>query len=123
MKTIYLIAPLLLAGARDNLISDLRAVVATKGKANKAKSLIKASNAHKRQGTRMIKAKSKGNNSVQQNDMSWSKRIRGREARTQINVNTRALDLIPKTKPEINPSKVGDNANCERSLLTISNHV
>ena len=88
-----------------------------------AKSVMNASKLHKRQGTRTIKAKSKGNNSVQQNAISWSNRIRGREARTQINVNTRALDLIPKTKPEINPSNAGDNVNDERSLLTISNHV
>ena len=46
-----------------------------------------------------------------------------RHVRTQINVNTKIEDLIPKTKPEINPAKAGDNANRERSLLTISNHV
>jgi hypothetical protein len=76
------------------------------GKANKAKSLIKASNAPKTQGTRIIKANRRGNNSVQQKLMSWSKRTRGREALTQINVNTKAPDLIPKTKPGINPSVI-----------------
>lgn len=73
------------------------------GENNKEKSLIKASKLLSIQGTKTIKAKSKGNNSVQQNDISWSNRIRGREARIQMNMNTKIEVLIPKTRPGINP--------------------
>lgn len=86
-------------------------LVANKGKANKLKpSTTKASKLKSRQGTKTIKAKSKGNNTVQQKLISWSNRIRGSEARTQIKVNTKRLDLIPRISPEINPSAPGDKA-------------
>ena len=62
------------------------------------------------QGTNTIKANNKGNRTVQQKLMSWSKRIRGRLARTQINVKTNRADLIPRTSPEINPSAPGNKA-------------
>ena len=39
------------------------------------------------QGTNTIKAIIIGKSTVQQNDISWSKRILGRDALTQINVN------------------------------------
>lgn len=46
-----------------------------------------------------------GNNTVQQNDINWSKRILGKLALAQINVKIIILDLIPsiklETKPEI----------------------
>jgi hypothetical protein len=51
------------------------------------------------QGIKMIKAKTNGNKTVQQKDISWSKRIRGKAALTQIKMKTiRAL-----FNPIINP--------------------
>jgi hypothetical protein len=86
----------------DFLMSDI--LVANKGKYNKlTPSTTKASKLNKMQGTNTIKAKSKGRRTVQQKLMSWSNRILGKEARTQINVKTKALDFIPKIRPEINP--------------------
>jgi hypothetical protein len=85
--------------------------VANKGKDNKLRpSTTKASKEYKRQGTKTINANNKGNRTVQQNCMSWSKRIRGRLARTHIKVNTKRADLIPRTSPEINPSAPGNKA-------------
>jgi hypothetical protein len=79
-------------------------LVANRGKANKLKpSTTKASKLKSKQGTVTIKAKSKGNNTVQQKLMSWSNRILGSEARTHIKVKTKALDFIPKIRPEISP--------------------
>lgn len=93
-------------------------------KANKKKSLTNPSKLHKTHGTKAIKANNKGKMSVQQTDISLSKRIRGKEARIHTNVNTKMEDLIPKIKPEINPSKPGDNEKDELSLwLTISNPI
>ena len=54
-----------------------------------------------------MKAKTTGNNTVQQNVINWSKRILGNDALTQIKVNIIIELLIPKVKPEINPSKAG----------------
>lgn len=85
--------------------------MAKKGKANKLNpSTTKASKLKSRQGTKTIKAKSKGNRTVQQKLMSWSNRILGRLARTQIKVKTKALDFTPKIRPEISPSAPGDKA-------------
>ena len=41
-----------------------------------------------------------GNNTVQQNDINWSKRILGKLALAQINVKIIILDLIPSIKLE-----------------------
>jgi hypothetical protein len=46
------------------------------------------SKTYKVQGNKTIKANNKGNNTVQQNDINWSKRILGNEALTHININT-----------------------------------
>jgi len=54
---------------------------------------------YKRQGTKIIKAKTTGNKTVQQKDISWSKRILGKEALTHINTNIIIELLIPKFKP------------------------
>ena len=43
-----------------------------------------------------------GNNTVQQKDINWSKRILGKLALTQIKVKTISDVLVPKIKPEIN---------------------
>ena len=45
-------------------------------------------NIYNKQGINIIKANKIGNNTVQQNDINWSKRILGNEALTQININT-----------------------------------
>lgn len=55
------------------------------------------------QGYSIIKAITKGNNIVQQNDINWSYLILGKEALAQININTIMQDfklkLIPLNKP------------------------
>jgi hypothetical protein len=52
-----------------------------------------------------MNAKINGNNSVQQKDINWSYLIRGKLARTHININTMIQVLNPKTTPDIKPSK------------------
>ena len=42
-----------------------------------------------------MKANTKGNRTVQQYDINWSKRILGNEALTQINTNIMISVLIP----------------------------
>jgi hypothetical protein len=51
------------------------------------------------QGTSITKAITIGNKTVQQKDINWSKRILGKEARTQMKTNIRAQDLNPKERP------------------------
>ena len=51
------------------------------------------------QGTNIIKAIIKGNSTVQQNDINWSKRILGKEALAQINIKIITELLNPKHKP------------------------
>lgn len=41
-----------------------------------------------------------GNSTVQQTDINWSKRILGKEALTQININIKILVFIAKFKGE-----------------------
>ena len=53
-------------------------------------------NIYNKQGINIIKANKIGNNTVQQNDINWSKRILGNEALTQININTIIELFIPK---------------------------
>ncbi len=57
------------------------------------------------QGIKIIKAKTIGNNTVQQKDINWSKRILGKEALTQIKVNTKIELFIPKGKRYNTPFK------------------
>lgn len=52
---------------------------------------------YKIQGIKIIKAITTGNKTVQQNDISWSKRIRGNEALAQINTNINIQALNPIT--------------------------
>ena len=56
------------------------------------------------QGTTTIKAITTGNRIVQENDISWSKRILGKDALTHIKTNTIIHDLTPKVKPDTIPS-------------------
>lgn len=54
---------------------------------------------YKIQGTIITKAITNGNSTVQQKDISWSKRIRGKDALAQINTNIIIHDFRPKAKP------------------------
>jgi len=59
------------------------------------------------QGTNITKAITIGNNTVQQNDINWSKRILGNEALVQIKIKIIIHDFIPKVKAYNNPSIKG----------------
>ena len=50
-------------------------------------------------GIKITNAITIGNNTVQQKDISWSKRILGNEALAQMNMNIIIQDFIPKAKP------------------------
>ena len=52
-----------------------------------------------KQGINTIKAITIGSNTVQEKDISWSKRILGKEALTQIKINIIRQDLIPIVSP------------------------
>ena len=54
-----------------------------------------------------MKANTIGNNTVQQNDINWSKRILGKEALTQMKINIIIELFNPKLKPYNNPSIIG----------------
>jgi hypothetical protein len=49
-----------------------------------------------KQGINTINANKIGNNTVQQKDINWSKRILGNEALTHININIIIELFIPK---------------------------
>jgi hypothetical protein len=53
-------------------------------------------NIYNKQGINIIKANKTGNNTVQQKDINWSNLILGKEALTQININTIIELFIPK---------------------------
>ncbi len=56
----------------------------------------KIPNTYKIQGTNIIKANKIGNNTVQQKDINWSKRILGNEALTHMKIKTIIELLTPK---------------------------
>ena len=60
-------------------------------------------NPYKIQGIITIKAIIKGNKTIQQKDISWSKRILGKEALAHINMNTIIQVFIPKLTPQTAP--------------------
>lgn len=62
---------------------------------------------YKIQGTNIIKAITRGNNIVQQNDISWSKRILGKEALAHIKTKIIIQALSPRVKPDSIPSIKG----------------
>jgi len=65
---------------------------------------------YNRHGIKMIKAIIIGNRTVQQKDISWSKRILGKDALVHIKINIIIQDLRPKVNPYNNPSiKVSEN--------------
>ena len=51
------------------------------------------------QGTKITNAITIGNNTVQQKDINWSKRILGKDALAHINTNIIIQDLTPNVKP------------------------
>ena len=59
-----------------------------------------------KQGIIITNAIIRGNNTVQQKDINWSKRILGKEALTHIKVNIRIHVLKPKLKPLIKPKTI-----------------
>jgi len=61
-------------------------------------------NMNNRQGINTINANKIGNNTVQQKDINWSKRILGNEALTHININIIIELFIPKVILCKNPS-------------------
>ena len=61
-------------------------------------------NIYNNEGINTINANSKGNKTVQQNDINWSNLILGKEARHHININTIVLLFIPNITPEYTPS-------------------
>ena len=57
----------------------------------------------------MINAITSGNNIVQQNDISWSKRILGKEALAHIKTKIIIQVLSPRLKPSCIPSIKGSD--------------
>lgn len=66
---------------------------------------------YNRQGNKTMKAITKGNKIVQQNDINWSYRTLGNEALAQINENIIMQDFNPKIKPNSIPSIKGLDIN------------
>jgi hypothetical protein len=77
---------------------------------------------YNKDGINIINANKIGNNTVQQNDINWSKRILGKDALTQININTIIELFIPKVTPDNSPSTeelVNNSLNAKYSDDTI----
>ena len=77
---------------------------------------------YNKDGINIINANKIGNNTVQQNDINWSKRILGNDALTQMKINTIIELFIPKVKPDNNPSTeelVNNSLNAKYSDDTI----
>ena len=53
-------------------------------------------NEYNKEGIKIINPNKIGNNTVQQKDINWSKRILGKDALTHININTIIELFIPK---------------------------
>lgn len=70
---------------------------------------------YNKQGISTIKANNIGNKTVQQNDINWSKRILGKDALTQINMNTIIELFIPKIKLDSKPFNE-EPVNCSLTL-------
>jgi len=64
---------------------------------------------YKIHGTSIIKAITRGNKIVQQKDINWSKRIRGKDALAQIKIKIIIQDFTPNIIPLNIPSKKGSN--------------
>lgn len=68
-------------------------------------------------GINTINAITIGNNIVQENNISWSKRILGKDALTQIKIKIMIQAFRPIVRPVIIPSING----VEKNLITSSN--
>jgi hypothetical protein len=82
----------------------------------------KIPNMYNNDGINIINANKIGNNTVQQNDISWSNLILGKDALTQIKINTIIELFIPKVKLDNNPSTeelVNNSLNAKYSDDTI----
>ena len=98
---------LYLRGFRTLVCNSGSSLGINRGNANKEILLGIISKLYRIQGTNITKAITMGNNTVQQKDINWSKRIRGKDALTQIKTKIRTQDLKPRTQPLINPSIKG----------------
>lgn len=77
---------------------------------------------YNKDGINIINANKIGNNTVQQNDINWSKRILGKDALTHIKINTIIELFIPKVILDNNPSTeelVNNSLNAKYSDDTI----
>ena len=82
----------------------------TNGKTPNKEILLLAGNRSKLyniHGTKIIKAKIIGNNTVQQKLINWSKRILGNDARIQTKQKISIQLFIPKVKPCTKPYQKG----------------
>ena len=68
------------------------------------------------QGTKTIKAITIGNNIVQENDISWSKRILGKEALTHIKTKIIIHAFSPSVRPKNIPSINGQEKTSSVSV-------
>ncbi len=68
-------------------------------------------------GTNIIKAITSGNKIVQQKDINWSKRIRGKDALAQININIIIQNFILNITPLNIPSNNGSNKTLSFSAI------
>ena len=57
-----------------------------------------------------------GKSIVQEKDISWSKRILGKEALTHMKIKTIIQDLIPIIRPDTSPSTKGIEKNSMTSI-------
>jgi hypothetical protein len=77
---------------------------------------------YNKDGINIINANRIGNNTVQQNDISWSNLILGNDALTQMKTNTIIELFIPKVTPDNSPSTeelVNNSLNAKYSDDTI----
>ena len=74
------------------------------------------------QGSNIMKAITAGRRMVQQNDISWSYRIRGKLARTQINRKIIAQALRPRVRPYIAPSTKGSEKKLPDALSAVARY-
>ena len=77
------------------------------------------SKVHNIQGSNIIKAITNGKSIVQENDMSWSYRILGKEALAHMNTNIITQALDPKVRPSIIPSINGSDNKVSYSPVKI----
>lgn len=90
-------------------------VIATNGTDSREVFVGIISKLYKMQGIKTINAITRGNKTVQQNDINWSNLIRGKAALAQINIKIITQVLNPIVIPYNNPSI--DGSDKKNSLL------